>query len=59
MTPKAPPTGPMAATTGRPDVPSSGNFNFNGIVFPNRGVQPAYWEVKRVYQYVDFELFGR
>lgn len=37
-------------------VPSSGNFNFNGIVFPDRRIQPAYWEVKRVYQYVDFEL---
>ena len=35
-------------------VPSSGNFNFNGVVFPDRRVQPAYWEVKRVYQYVDF-----
>ena len=41
---------------GPPDVPSSGNFNFNGILFPDRRVQPAYWEVKRVYQYVDFEL---
>ena len=41
---------------GPADVPSSGNFNFNGIVFPDRRVQPAYWEVKRVYQYVDFEL---
>jgi len=39
---------------GPADVPSSGNFNFNGIVFPDRRVQPAYWEVKRVYQYVDF-----
>ncbi len=35
------------------NVPSSGNFNFNGVVFPDRRVQPAYWEVKRVYQYVD------
>lgn len=35
-------------------VPSSGNFNFNGVVFPDRRIQPAYWEVKRVYQYVDF-----
>lgn len=35
-------------------VPSSGNFNFNGLVFPDRRVQPAFWEVKRVYQYVDF-----
>ena len=35
-------------------VPSSGNFNMNGIVFPDRRVQPAYWEVRRVYQHVDF-----
>ncbi len=41
---------------GPPDVPSSGNFNFNGLVFPDRRVQPAYWEVKRVYQHVDFRL---
>lgn len=41
---------------GPEDVPSSGNFNFNGIVFPDRRVQPAYWEVKRVYQHVDFDL---
>jgi len=40
---------------GPADVPSSGNFNFNGLVFPDRRVQPAYWEVKRVYQHVDFE----
>lgn len=43
---------------GPADVPSSGNFNFNGVVFPDRRVQPAYWEVKRVYQYVDFALDG-
>ncbi len=36
-------------------VPSSGNFNFNGLVFPDRRVQPAFWEVKRVYQHVEFE----
>jgi len=41
---------------GPPDVPSSGNFNFNGIVFPDRRVQPAYWEVKRVHQHVVFEM---
>jgi beta-galactosidase len=41
---------------GPADVPSSGNFNFNGVVFPDRRVQPAYWEVKLVYQHVDFEL---
>ena len=39
---------------GPPGVPSSGNFNMNGILFPDRRVQPAYWEVKRVYQYVEF-----
>jgi beta-galactosidase len=39
---------------GPPGVPSSGNFCDNGIVFPDRRVQPAYWEVKRVYQEVDF-----
>jgi beta-galactosidase len=40
---------------GPADVPSSGNFNFNGLVFPDRRVQPAFWEVKRVYQHVEFE----
>ena len=41
---------------GPANVPSSGNFNFNGIVFSDRSVQPAYWEVKRVYQHVDFQV---
>ncbi len=41
---------------GPADVPSSGNFNFNGLVFPDRRIQPAYLEVKRVYQHVEFEL---
>ncbi len=41
---------------GPADVPSSGNFNFNGLVFPDRRIQPAWWEVKRVYQHVEFEL---
>ncbi len=40
---------------GPADVPSSGNFNFNGIVFPDRSIQPAYWEVKYAYQEVDFK----
>ena len=40
---------------GPDDVPSSGNFCINGILFPDRTVQPAYWEVKKVYQYVNFE----
>ncbi len=39
---------------GPADVPSSGNFNFNGVVFPDRSIQPAYWEVKYAYQEVDF-----
>ncbi|MGD2130521.1 MAG: glycoside hydrolase family 2 TIM barrel-domain containing protein [Lysobacterales bacterium] len=41
---------------GPPGVPSSGNFNINGIVFPDRRVQPAYREVKRVYQHVRFDM---
>jgi beta-galactosidase len=40
---------------GPPGVPSSGNFCDNGIIFPDRSIQPAYWEVKRAYQEVDFE----
>ena len=40
---------------GPADVRSSGNFNFNGIVFPDRRIQPAWHEVKRVYQYVEFK----
>ena len=40
---------------GPKSVPSSENFNLNGILFPDRRVQPAYWEVKRVYQNVGFE----
>lgn len=39
---------------GPAEVPSSGNFSMNGFVFSDRQVQPAYWEVKRIYQYVDF-----
>ena len=41
---------------GPADVPSSGNFNFNGVVFPDRRIQPAYWEVKRVYQHIGFQM---
>jgi beta-galactosidase len=41
---------------GPADVPSSGNFNFNGVVFPDRRAQPAYWEVKRVYQHIGFSM---
>ncbi len=39
---------------GPKNVPSDGNFNCNGIVFPDRKPHPGYWEVKKVYQYVKF-----
>jgi beta-galactosidase len=32
------------------DNPNDGNFMANGIVSPDRAVQPEIWEVKRVYQ---------
>lgn len=37
------------------DEPNDGNFNINGVVFPDRSAQPALWEVKKVYQPVGFE----
>jgi len=36
-------------------VPSDGNFCLNGLVNPDRGVKPHLLEVKKVYQYIDFE----
>lgn len=36
-------------------TPSDGNFCINGLVFPDRSPHPAMAEVKKVYQYVDFE----
>lgn len=36
-------------------TPSDGNFCINGLVFPDRSPHPALAEVKKVYQYVDFE----
>jgi beta-galactosidase len=38
------------------DHPNDGNFNINGVVFPDRSPQPALWEVKKVYQPVGFEV---
>lgn len=38
------------------DEPNDGNFVFNGIVQPDRKAQPALYEVKKVYQMVDFVL---
>ena len=40
------------------DVPNDGNFVFNGIVQPDRTPQPALYEVKKVYQLVDFSVNG-
>jgi beta-galactosidase len=34
------------------DEPNDGNFCCNGLVFPDRTVQPALFEVKKVYQYI-------
>lgn len=40
-------------------IPSDNNFCINGLVFPDRDIHPALWEVKKVYQYIDFELNNR
>ena len=37
-------------------IPSDNNFCINGLVFPDREIHPGIWEVKKVYQYIDFEL---
>ncbi len=37
------------------DVPNDANFNINGFILPDRVPQPAYYEVKHVYQYVNFQ----
>ena len=37
------------------DEPNDANFNINGFIFPDRKLQPAAWQVKKVYQYVNFE----
>lgn len=41
---------------GPQDVPGDSNFCINGIVFPDRTPKPALWEVKKVYQNVDFKI---
>lgn len=40
---------------GPPDVPGDGNFCNNGLVFPDRTLQPALEEVKRIYQHISFK----
>ncbi|HAG16144.1 MAG TPA: beta-galactosidase [Bacteroidales bacterium] len=37
-------------------IPSDNNFCINGLVFPDREIHPALWEVKKVYQNIDFKL---
>lgn len=36
-------------------TPSDGNFNINGVVFPDRSLKPHSFEVKHVYQNVHFK----
>ncbi len=40
------------------DKPNDGNFAFNGIVRADRSPNPALYEVKKVYQNIDFALSG-
>jgi beta-galactosidase len=39
---------------GEEGIRSDGNFNINGLVWPDRTPHPALYEVKKVYQYIDF-----
>ncbi len=39
---------------GGDSIPSDANFCMNGLVNADREVHPAIWEVKKVYQYVQF-----
>ena len=41
---------------GEEGIPSDGNFNINGLVWPDRTPHPGLYEVKKVYQYIGFEL---
>ncbi len=43
---------------GPDDAPSDGNFLHNGVVFPDRTVKPAYWEVKKAHQPVRFSMLA-
>jgi beta-galactosidase len=37
-------------------IRSDGNFNINGLVWPDRTPHPGLYEVKKVYQYIGFEV---
>ncbi len=39
-----------------PGVPHDGTFNNNGLVYPDRTPKPALYEVKKVHQWLDFDL---
>jgi beta-galactosidase len=41
---------------GPPGTPSDGNFLINGLVQPDRGPNPHYYEVQRVHQWIRAEL---
>lgn len=41
---------------GNPGMPSDGNFCLNGLVWPDRTPHPGLYEVKKVYQYVGFDV---
>ncbi len=41
---------------GPPGTPSDGNFLINGLVQPDREVNPHYYEVQRVYQWINADL---
>lgn len=43
---------------GTDTIASDGNFCINGLVFPNRDIHPALWEVKKVYEYLKFKKLG-
>jgi beta-galactosidase len=38
------------------ESPHDGSFCINGLIFPDRTIHPAMWEVKKVYQPVDVEV---
>ncbi len=40
---------------GPPGTPSDGNFCMNGLVAPDRTPHPSLFEVKKVYQYIQFK----
>jgi beta-galactosidase len=40
---------------GEEGIPSDGNFNINGLVWPDRTPHPGLFEVNKVYQYIGFE----